>query len=232
MAGGETHLPLPPLGRKRLRSGALKRYIGMILDIHTHKEAPRPEALVCVAPESFSPVEGQLYSVGIHPWEEADPAPRLDALAELASRQEVAAIGEAGLDLAKGAPMYRQLLAFRRQVEISEEVGKPLIVHCVKTIDMIAGLRRDLRPSQPWVVHGFRGKPASAQQLLRCGCWLSFGERFNAETVRMVPADFLLAETDCSEKTIQQIIAALSEARQEDVAALAGANAARLLQIG
>ncbi len=200
-----------------------------ILDIHTHKPAPRPEALVCVAPENFSPAEGQLYSVGVHPWDEADPAPRLDALAALASRPEVAAIGEAGLDLAKGAPMYRQLLTFRRQVEISEEVEKPLIVHCVKTVDMIAGLRRDLRPRQPWVMHGFRGKPAAASQLLRCGCWLSFGERFNPETLRMIPADFLLAETDCSEKSIEEIIAALSEARQEDVMALAAANAARLL---
>lgn len=182
-----------------------------------------------MAPENFSPVEGQLYSVGIHPWDEADSALRLDVLTALAARPEVAAIGEAGLDLAKGAPMYRQLLAFRRQVEISEEVGKPLIVHCVKTTDMIMGLRRDLRPRQPWVVHGFRGKPAAAQQLLRCGCWLSFGERFNAETVRMVPADFLLAETDCSEKPIQEIVAALSEARQEDVMALAAANSERLI---
>lgn len=182
-----------------------------------------------VAPEDFSPLEGQLYSVGVHPWDEADATPRLDALAALASLPEVAAIGEAGLDLAKGGPMYKQLLAFRRQVEISEEVGKPLIVHSVKTADMIAGLRRDLRPRQPWVVHGFRGKPATASQLLRCGCWLSFGERFNAETLRMVPADFLLAETDCSEKTIEEVLTALSEARQEDVKALAAANAARLL---
>lgn len=183
-----------------------------------------------MAPEDFSPVAGQLYSVGVHPWEMADPAPRLAALAELAVLTEVAAIGEAGLDLANGAPMYRQLLTFRRQVEISEDVGKPLIVHCVKTVDMIAGLRRDLRPRQPWVVHGFRGKPAAAEQLLRCGCWLSFGERFNAETLRMVPGDFLLAETDCSEKSIQEIIAALSDARQEDVAVLASANSERLLR--
>ena len=40
-----------------------------ILDIHTHRPAPQPEALVCVSPADFNPVEGQFYSVGIHPWE-------------------------------------------------------------------------------------------------------------------------------------------------------------------
>ena len=203
----------------------------MLLDIHTHKEAPCKEALVCVSPDNFSPIEGQLYSVGMHPWEEEYSVSRLVKLAELAQHPEVAAIGEAGLDLAKGAPMYKQLLTFRRQVEISEEVGKPLIVHCVKTIDMIAGLRRDMRPQQPWVVHGFRGKPIAAEQLMRSGCWLSFGERFNIETVRMMPTDSMLAETDCSEKSIQEIIATLSEVRAEDITPIISSNIKRLLHL-
>ena len=43
-----------------------------ILDIHTHHPAPQPNAVVCVSPDDFNPIENQLYSVGIHPWKTAD----------------------------------------------------------------------------------------------------------------------------------------------------------------
>jgi TatD DNase family protein len=36
-----------------------------------------------------------------------------------------------------------------------------------------------MRPSVPWIIHGFRGKPELAQQYLSRGFILSFGERFN-----------------------------------------------------
>ena len=41
----------------------------MLLDIHSHYAAPiAGESIWNVEPAVFSPIEGNYYSVGIHPW--------------------------------------------------------------------------------------------------------------------------------------------------------------------
>ena len=191
----------------------------MILDIHTHREAPYLEGLVNIDLQNFVPVEGQYYSVGIHPWEtDVEVTPEMiEKVRELARKPDVLAIGECGVDVAKGGPMFRQLQIFKSQVEISEAVGKPMILHAVKATDIIMGLKRDLNPGQQWVIHGFRGKPQTAQMLLKAGILLSFGPKFNAETVASMPAGTILAETDDSIETIEQVIASLSLAANRDL---------------
>lgn len=191
----------------------------MITDIHSHREAPYPEGVICL--DLSSPVfdETQLYSVGVHPWDtvsEIDPA-LVERVRTLASLPNVAAIGEAGIDTLKGGPMFRQLQQFKMHVEISEETGKPLVIHAVKADDIIMGLHRDLNPSQPWIMHGYRGKPQPGRQLTDKGIYLSFGEKFNAETLRCVPREFILAETDESPLPIREIIDALSESAGTDL---------------
>lgn len=209
-----------------------------ILDIHTHKPAPQPEAVIAVCikpgctPEFAS--EGQLYSVGVHPWDTASPVPE-ECFAEieaLACRDDVVAIGECGVDLTpKGGPLFRQLRVMRRQIEISEKVGKPVVIHDVKGHDIIVGMRRDLKPTQNWAIHGFRRKPEVAEMLLKAGCYISFGEEFNPDTVKMMPADRILAETDESQLTIEQVIAKLSMARGEDLTDQIAANSAAFLKL-
>lgn len=205
-----------------------------ILDIHTHHPAPQPQAVVSCSPADFAPVDEQLYSVGIHPWDAAQATEAdFKRLAELASRRDVVAIGEAGIDLARDVPLFRQLLLFRRQFEISEAAGKPMIVHCVKGMDILAGLHRDLHPRQQWCIHGFRGKAATAQMLLRAGCYFSLGPGFRCDTARAIPAERLLAETDAApEARIEDIIAALAQARGDtDISRLIAANSASFLKL-
>ena len=201
----------------------------MILDIHTHKCAPRPNAIVSLrtGEEAFTAelLPEQCYSVGVHPWDLADcDDSKWKDVCALARLPQVVAIGECGVDLPRGGMMFRQLQVFRKHVELSEELHKPLIIHDVKGDDIICGLRRDLRPSQSWAVHGFRGKPVAAEALVRAGCYLSFGQKFNAETLRAVPADRILAETDESPLPIEDIISILSEARGEDLTPIIKAN--------
>lgn len=195
-----------------------------ILDIHTHKSPPQPEGIVSIRlcyPDADQ--EGilpqQLYSAGIHPWDVPlhDLENTRTMLNSYASRPEIVAIGECGVDLKYGGPMFRQLEVFRIQIELSEQLKKPVIVHDVKGDDIICGLRRDLRPTQPWCIHGFRGKPAAAAALLRSGCYLSFGEKFNSDTLIAMPEDRILAETDESTQTIEEIIARMSEVRGVDL---------------
>lgn len=185
----------------------------MIIDCHSHRPAPYPEGIICVGPADFSPAEGQLYSVGIHPWDAAAATPEaLEALRQAAAHPQVVAIGETGIDTLKGAPMFRQLPAFRAQAEIAESAGKPLVIHDVRGHDMILAMYKDIKPRQPWIIHGFRGKPTVAAMLALPGIYFSMGERFNAESLRGIPAERRLAETDDSALTIEDILAAQANA--------------------
>lgn len=205
----------------------------MILDIHTHKPAPQPEGVISLrirAGEESQPAlaEGQLYSAGIHPWDSAE-SDAFETVEALCSLPQVAAVGECGVDILRGGPMFMQLNLFRRHIELSERIGKPIVVHCVKADDIICGLRRDLRPAMPWAIHGYRGKPTAAAQLVKSGCYISFGEHFNIDTLRAVPEERILAETDESELSIEAIISRLSEAAGRDLRPAIAANTLRFL---
>lgn len=206
----------------------------MILDIHSHRPAPYEEGVISLGGFGAPLAAGQLYSVGIHPWDTAagemsETGKTWSSLEKLAEEKNVVAIGECGVDLLKGGPMFRELQVFRRQVEISERVRKPLVIHCVKGADIIMGLKRDLAPSQTWIIHGFRGNPALARQLTDKGICLSFGEKFNPDTVMQMPGNMLFAETDESLLTIREIIGALSAAANRDLTPEITANVQNLL---
>lgn len=212
-----------------------KQYSNMntIKDIHTHHTAPQAEALICTTPETFDPVENQLYSVGIHPWTTAgevtdDTWEKLEAAL---SRPCVKALGECGIDIPKGGPLFRQMLVFKRQIELSEKIEKPMIIHCVKAQDIIIGIKKDMKPVQPWLVHGFRGKPTIAKMLTDAGIALSFGEYFNETTLKNLDKEFMFAETDESTLSIEEIISRLSEVRGEEVTSTIVANTARFLKL-
>lgn len=176
-----------------------------ILDIHTHN-TDAVDAVINVGP-GFSPESGRIYSVGVHPWDTS--APDLDKKLALLNADgrlpEVVAIGEAGIDKLRGASVEVQTDVLRRHVLISEEVGKPLILHVVKAFPEIIKLKDELRPVQPWIVHGFRGKPELARELARHGFYISLGERFNPDSVAVIPRDRLLVETDESDCPIESI---------------------------
>lgn len=210
-----------------------------ILDIHTHHAAPQPQGVValCISGENRNPeIDGsQRYSVGIHPWDtplSADYDREWETVEKLASQPEIVAIGECGIDLTpKGGPLFRQLQVFRRHVELSERLRKPVVIHDVKAHDVIVGARRDLKPTQPWAIHGFRGKPQVAEMLVRAGCMLSFGAEFNPATLKAVPPETILAETDESPLDITEIIARLSAAYGSDLTGVILENTGRFLGI-
>lgn len=204
-----------------------------ILDIHTHHPAPQPDALVCATPEDFSPVEGQMYSVGIHPWSTSEDIPdeTWTLFENVCANPQVAAIGECGIDLTKGGPLFRQMLVMRRQIELSETLGKPLVIHNVRAHNIIIGLKKELKPRQNWMVHGFRGKPTVAKMLTDCGIWLSFGARFNEAAVSDVPAEWMLAETDDDSVVISDVIKKLSEIRGTDLTSQIVLNSCNFLNL-
>lgn len=205
----------------------------LCLDIHTHHSAPQPQGVVAVSFRNFNPIENQFYSVGIHPWESSAPMSKEDweEFERIASLPCVVAIGECGIDKLKGGPLFKQLIVMNKQIELSEKLMKPLIIHDVKAHDVIVGLKRDLNPIQKWVIHGFRAKPTVAKMMTDAGIFISFGEKFNPETPLTVPENFLLAETDDSPLTIQEIISNLSANMGRDVTSLITANTMNFLDI-
>ncbi len=183
-----------------------------ITDCHTHREAPG--AVVNVSPCDFAPAEGIFYSMGIHPWDCGNADEMLwQQLVEAVASPQVVALGETGLDALRGPALDVQQGWFERHIALSETVGKPLIIHCVKAYHLVLATHARLRPVQPWLVHGFRGKPELARQLLAAGLRMSLGPRFNEATARLLPDEFLLLETDDSGLPITTVAARIAAAR-------------------
>lgn len=197
-----------------------------LVDAHTH-HAPQPagSAIENVSPAAWNPRAGALYSVGIHPWE-AQENINLAPLIAIASHPQVAAIGETGLDKLRGA--WGQLPLFREQILLSEQVEKPLIIHCVKMSDLLLEVRREMKPRQPWILHGFRGKPQEACQWLAHGLYLSIGEHFNEAALGEIPLNHLLVESDESELPISQIYDRIAHVLGLSAQALTGEVTANL----
>ena len=193
-------------------------------DIHTHRQALRVEDIAVVSLDArdrgkvaamFSADENpsEYYTVGVHPWY-ADKQ-LMDVVYEYAALRSVVAIGETGLDktTAKTPDVFMlQQALFTEHARLSEELKKPLVVHCVKALDELLHIRKVLKPSMPWIIHGFRGNELLATQLLNAGFYLSFGKLYNAKALKTAwEKRCLLAETDDSGADIRDIYKQLAE---------------------
>ena len=186
-------------------------------DIHTHQEPVHPEDVAIVnrivgigSVETEASTASQ-YSYGIHPWYLGDISEQLDRLRQLVSGSEVVAIGEAGFDKMAKTSLSEQERAFMGQVALSEEIGKPLIIHCVKAWAELVACHKKLYPRQPWIIHGFRGNGELAAQLINQGFYLSFGEHFQPSAVLTAWPGSLFAETDDKPIDIRTVYHNLSQ---------------------
>ncbi len=208
-----------------------------ILDIHTHKQeidsqgksiinypllADSPLYMPLAENVEVAVGRGSYYSIGIHPWElaERNADQQLAFLQKQLKHKQFVAVGEAGLDKLAAAPMELQLTMFKKQVQLSEKHGLPLIIHCVRATDELLAVKKEFRPQQAWVWHGFRGKPEQAMQLLKKGFYLSFGEYYPDETMQTVPDERLFLETDNSSLDIEDILCRAAKVRGVEVEAL------------
>ena len=166
------------------------------LNFHTHTPAREDEAT--------------LPSVGLHPWHLTEDWPAQLALLET-RLQDNDLIGECGLDRLCSTPYPLQLAAFEAHIRLSEQCRRPLVLHCVRALDDALRLHRGT--TQPWIWYGFRGKPQQLQQLLNHGFHISFGFRFNPDSLRACPADRLFLETDDDPRPIAHLYATVAALR-------------------
>lgn len=139
--------------------------------------------------------------------DQADVAPSLEELSELAATPEVVAIGEIGLDYhyaADTAAQQRKL--FARMLELAAAIGKPVIVHSreaeADTLAMLSDwVSHD--STRSGVLHCFTGSPAFATKLIELGFYIGFSGILtfsSAQSLRDIaaclPMDRILLETD------------------------------------
>lgn len=182
----------------------------MLKDIHTHRftdSAPEEVLLSCPVLKKEMPAEAVYLSAEIHPWHltAENLSCQIERMENMLSDSRVLALGEVGLDKLTECPYPIQIKAFEEIVSISEAYGKPLIIHCVKSVDELIAIRKKMRPALPWIMHGFRGKPQQADNLLRHGFYLSFGEHYNSQVMKEIPIERLFLETDESNVPIDEL---------------------------
>jgi TatD DNase family protein len=166
----------------------------------------------------------KFFSTGFHPWRIKDDYTGENRvfLKKYSKEKRFVFIGECGLDKYVDTALDKQISVFEEQVQLSEEIQKPLIIHCAGRFNELLEIKKAIRPAQRWIVHGFRNKPQLAGQLLSAGCDLSFGEYFNAESLRITPFENLFLETDESILSISAIYtkaAAIKNCKVEDLSA-------------
>lgn len=179
----------------------------MIKDIHTHRLNGNPhECILSFFSHSGNlPRQAVFISPGIHPWHltgKADFVRQLHWLTGFMADSRTVAVGEIGLDKACNVPWSLQTECFAEAARVLSGIGKPFVLHCVKATGEMMALKKALRPDNAWIIHGFRGKKELAMSLVNQGFWLSFGERYNPEALKAIPANRLLLETDDSETPI------------------------------
>ena len=213
------------------------------IDIHTHtaKSGDNLIQIVNLDLEQPCPEQGY-YSYGIHPWAldnadfQVDEA--LNKLKENLQQPQVIALGEAGLDKFH-ADIEQQIRLFERQIVLSENMKKPMILHDVKSHNEIVTLRKKHRAKQPWIVHGFSGTEQDVKQFFGQGIYLSVGEsllhpeRKIHKSFKFIDLDYLFLETDMAEIGVEKVYETAANLLGMDLSALQTrifANFARLFR--
>jgi TatD DNase family protein len=186
----------------RARTAGLEAAL-VILEAGSAAEASQADRLHAVWPDVRA-------SIGVHPHqahEYADDPERAARVVreQLAATPYARAVGEVGLDYHYDfTPPDVQQAVFRAQVRLARELGLPLVIHTREAdADTLSVLREEGGGHVRGVLHCFTGTDALARAALDLGFYISVAgiitfARANElrETVRTVPLDRLLIETD------------------------------------
>ena len=198
------------------------------VDIHTHAAKTAADLIQIVNLDLEQDCSGKGYcSYGIHPWTldntEAQIEEMLPLLEERLQLLNVLALGEAGLDKMHKSSYEKQMELFERQIELSEKLQKPMILHDVKCHNEILALRKKHKAKQPWVLHGFNGTGQDIRQLTGYGLYLSVGEdllhseRKIGKSLGNIPLDLLFLETDMAKTDIGKVYDAAARLLEMDL---------------
>ena len=142
-------------------------------------------------------------SVGVHPHDAKDaPEDFVDQIYDLMTSDSMVAVGEMGLDYFRNiSDPEIQKDVFRTQMEIAQELNKPIIFHNRDADqDMIKILKEF--PDVRGVAHCFSSNLETANAFLDLGYYISFSGNLTfknshlPEVAKELPLDRILVETD------------------------------------
>lgn len=194
--------------------------------------------------------------LGLHPtsvdagWKE-----EMDLLEKHIGRK-IWAIGEIGMDCYWSREFVNeQQEVFRIQLEMAARMDLPVIIHSRESTELIINILKDCRHlGLRGVFHAFSGSIETFRELQKLGDWyigiggvLTYKKASIAETVRSIPLDRILLETDSPYLTpvpfrgkrnessyVPHIAARMAELKGEDIdviAATTTSNAQKLFAI-
>ena len=188
------------------------------IDFHSHRAEGEKHTLTVKnlfageeMPVSVPP--GIYFSAGIHPWHlTGENAPELmAALKNSLGHPRVIAVGEAGFDSMRGPSKSIQYDAFMCQARLAEEFNKPVVIHAVRSWDILRQAKKVVNPSVKWVIHGFRGKAQLASDLVSENFMISLGvEGMSPEVIEAAGLKSILLETDDSGRSIGSVYSHLA----------------------
>lgn len=193
-------------------------------DAHTHTISSDKNVFSIVNTYSNSTNFTNAFSVGIHPWfinkENLDN--ELLIVEQKLQEKNCFALGECGLDKITKTDFELQKTVFKNQILLSEKHKKPLIIHCVKAFQEIIEIKKMIKPTQIWVLHGFNKNLQVAESLLKNGFIVSFGaaiinNKKLQDVVLNISLDNFLLETDDSEVTIQEVYQKIASLKNIEV---------------
>jgi TatD DNase family protein len=202
-----THLDRGPAPEPELVAEAQAAGVTRILTIGMDAESCRAALAAAEAHD------GVYAAIGRHPNEATGYDDAVTAeLRELAAHPRCRAIGETGLDDYRDyAPRADQERAFRAQIEIAQELRKPLVIHTrAAEADTVATLDAHADGLEV-ILHCF-SMPDRLDECVERGWWISFAGNVTypkaqdlAAAAERVPLDRLLVETDAPYLTPQVV---------------------------
>ena len=188
-------------------------------NLHTHKFTNNSKILEMVNqyPWEFD-AEIANYSIGIHPWyiDENRLETDLNTIEQKLQLLECLALGECGLDKRIEIDIALQIEVFEKQIALSEQYQKPIVLHLVAAFDELIEIKKRLKIKVPMIIHGFSKSEQLANQLIENGFYLSFGKYLlrNPELKNVfenIPNDRFFLETDTIDESIEDVYKIASE---------------------
>ena len=142
-------------------------------------------------------------SVGVHPHDSIDAEEGyIDEIYELMQYESMIAVGEIGLDYYRNiSPPEIQEKVFRAQIEIAQDLNRPIIFHNREADSDIIKVLSEY-PEVIGVAHCFSSTLETANALLEMGYYISFSGNITfknshlSDVVAEIPLDRVLVETD------------------------------------
>lgn len=129
----------------------------------------------------------------------------------LACHSKVLAIGEIGFDNKSAASFEAQKKTFLDQLQLAEDIKKPVIIHCRGYHDELIEIlksaqintdKKQIDTNKKGVIHFFSGNWAQAQEYFNLGFLISFTGVITYakdwdKVIKNAPLEKIMVETDC-----------------------------------